>query len=206
MSDPVWLNAFNKVNGVMSPSLLKPGQPPIQRYRITRRRHPSVSSQARSWYCPICGNSHRSSYGVKLHFVHCVRRNGNPQGFYWDGTVNEEVRIGRAFAEQYCRGNRGRDQDSDVSTSDQNSDHDNRRNSHEPSVSCNDSQSSMAVRPSLHQTRDPYTGAFTQCRTLADHGKGYGVSEIRDKRVADRDLETAKMTVAGPGETSLQTG
>ena len=195
----------------MSPSLRKPGQSPIRSPFVSNRAH-SVSLQVRSKRCPICGDGFRRPCELKPHFVACVRRNGNPQGFYWDGTLNEneECRIGRAIAELYCTRDGGRDLDSRTSTSDKSSDHDYHTSSYEPSVSRSDSQSSSfpsrAVPPNMRHDRNHCTGAPFQSRAPTDHEEGNDVSKLGDKQVADRSLETTQRSVAEQAKGFLKTG
>ena len=149
---------------------------------------------------------------LKHHFVDCVRRNGNPQGFYWDGTLNEneECRIGRAIAELYCTRDGGGDLDSRTSTSDKSSDHGYHTSSYEPSVSRSNSQSSSspsrAATPNMRHDLNHCTGASFQSRAPTDHDEGNGVSKMGDKQVADRRLETTQPSVAGQAEAFLKTG
>ena len=205
------MNKFNKVNGVVSPSLLKPGQSPIRSPFVSRKGH-SVGSRAKDKRCPICGDGFRMPCELKPHFVVCVCRNGNPQGFYWDGTLNEneECRIGRAIAELYCTRDGGGDLDSGTSTSDKNSDHGYHMSSYEPSVSRSDSQSSSspsrAVTPNKRHDCNHCTGASFQSRTSTDHDEGNGVSEMGDKQIADRSLEITQTSVAGQAEAFPKTG
>ena len=195
----------------MSPSLLKLGQSPIRSPFASRRKH-SVSFRVRDKRCPICGDGFRRPCELKPHFVVCVRRNGNPQGFYWDGTLNEneECRIGRAIAELYCTRDGGGDLDSRTSTSDKSSDHDYHTSSYEPSVSRSDSQSSnspsRAVTPTMRHDRNHCTGVSFQSRAPTDHDEGNSVSKMGKKQVSDRSLETTQPSVAGQAEAFSKIG
>ena len=199
------------VNGVVSPSLRKPGESPI-RTPFASKRDPSVSSQVRNRRCPICGDGFRTTRDLKPHFVACVGRNGNPQGFYWDGTLNEseECRIGRAVAELYCTRDTGGNLDSQTSTSDNSSDHDHHTSSYEPSVSRSDNHSSSspsrAVTPDTRHDRNGYSGATVQNRAPTDHDERNGVSKTGDKQVADRSLETTQPSLAEQAEKLPKTG
>ena len=199
------MTKFNKVNGVVSPSLLKPGQSPI-RSPFTSKRDRSVNARVRDQRCPICGDGFRVACELKPHFAACVRRNGNPRGFYWDGTLNEneECRIGRAIAELYCTKGGGVDLESATSTSDKSSDHDYHTSSYEPSVSRSDRRSSdppsPAVTPNLRHERNHHTGVSCQSRAPTDYDEGNGVSKTGAKQVADRSLETTQPSVVGQAE------
>ena len=74
---------LNSINGLVLPSTLKPGQPP---FKSPRRPiyFAWVRSQGRNKGCRICGDWLTMKSKVNNHFVHCVRRNGNPQGNFWD--------------------------------------------------------------------------------------------------------------------------
>ena len=197
----------------MSPSLLKPGQSPIKSPFVSRGDR-SVGFRARNKRCPcpICGDRFCRPCELKPHFVVCVRRNGNPQGFYWDGTVNEkeECRIGRAIAELYCTRGGGGDLDSGTPTSDKSSDQDYHTSSYEPSLCRSDSQSSSsptrAVTPNMRHDRNNCTGASFRGRLPTDHDEGNGVSRVGDKQVADRSLETTQPSVARQAEAFPKLG
>ena len=195
----------------MSPSLRKPGQSPIRPPFASKRNH-SVSLRARNKRCPICGHGFRMPCELKPHFVACVHRNGNPQGFYWDGTLNEneECHIGRAIAELYCTRDGGRDLDSPTSTSDNSSNYDHHMSSYEPSVSRSDSHSSSspsrAVTPNIRHDRNHNTRASFQIRAPTDHEEGKDVSKIEEKQVADRSLGTTQPSVAEQAEGFPKTG
>ena len=144
---------------------------------------------------------------LKPHFVACVRRNGNPQGFHWDGTLNEneECRIGRAIAELYCTRDSGWDLDSDTSTSDESSDHDSHTSSYEPSVSRSDSQSSSSPSRKVTNNVRHDSRASVQSQAPIAHYEGDGVSKMGDNQVADRSLKIAQTSVEEQAEASLKT-
>ena len=196
---------------MVSPSLLKPGQSPTTSPFASRRNH-SVILRVRDKRCPICGDGFRMPCELKPHFVQCVHRNGNPQGFYWDGTLNEneECRIGRAIAELYCARDGGGDLDTGTLTSEESSDHDYHTSSYEPSVSRSNSQSlsspSRTVTPNMRHDRNHCTGASFQSRAPTNHDEGNGVSKMGKKQVADRSLETSQPRVAGQAEAFPKTG
>ena len=199
------------VNGVVSPSLRKPGESPI-RTPYASKRDRSVTCQVRNRRCPICGDRFRNTRDLKPHFVACVRRNGNPQGFYWDGTLNEskECRIGRAIAELYCTRDTGGDLNSQTSTSDNSSDDDHHTSNYEPSVSRSDSQSSSsssrAATPEMRHDSIHYSGAIVQDRAPINHDEGIGVPATGDKQVADGSLDTKQPSVAEQAEALPKTG
>ena len=200
-----WWSKFHKVNGIISQSKLEPGQPPLKTPWARMRDPASVNAQTRNKCCPICSDFYPRSYGLKKHFVCCVRRNGNPQGYRWDGTLNDERRIGKEIAELYCTRDAAGDQELGTSTSDRGSDHDYRTSSYEPSDFCSDSQSSssrsLAETPSLHHDRHHYTGASPQCWTRKNHREGNDITKRWDKEVADRSSESPPINVAERAET-----
>lgn len=179
---------FNKVNGVVSPSLLEPGQAPIKSPWVRRRDYASINSRIKNKPCAICGDCFKKSKQLKIHFVLCVHRNGNPQGYYWDGKLNNERRIGKELAELYCRRAKGWELASETSTSDTSSDGSYHTRSYEPSKSCSDSESSsprsLAVTSSLRKDRNPDTGSSTQRWTRTDNGEENGLSKRWDQKVA----------------------
>lgn len=84
-----WWTAFRAVNGIVSPSRLKPGQSPIkfpEGGQFTKNRYRNK--------CLICGDFFSCRDRLKTHFVDCVSRNGNPQGFYWNADLDREERLG----------------------------------------------------------------------------------------------------------------
>ena len=207
VTEPEWLAKFNKVNGVVSPSLLEPGQPPVKNPWAGRRKHASINAQdaqVRNGRCPICDDWYPRVVVLKNHFVHCVHRNGNPQGLYWDGRLNDERRIGKQIAELYCTRVKEWDLDSETSTSDSSSDHSYHTCRYEPSQSCSDNESSssrsLAATPSSSHDRNYYTGSSPQNWVWTDDGEGNGVSERCDQIVADWDLEPLQISVAGRAE------
>ena len=80
---PDFLAKLSAVNGVVLPSLLKPGQSPI---RSPYRKNPCarIATEILNKNCPICGDWIDRDDRLRFHFVGCVRRNGNPQGFFWN--------------------------------------------------------------------------------------------------------------------------
>ena len=168
----------------------------------------SVNAQARNKRCPICSDYYTRSYLLKKHFVSCVRRNGNPQGYHWDGSLNDEHRIGKEIAELYCTRDAAGDQKLGTSTSDSSSDHDYRTSSYEPSDFSSDSQSSssysLAETPSLHHDRNHYTGLSPQCRTRKNHREENEIAKRWDKEVADRSSEAPQINVTERAETLLE--
>ena len=96
-------------------------------------------------------------------------RNGNAQGYCWNGTLDDGRRTGKERAELYNRRDRGGDQDTETSTSDGSSGDDRHTYSYEPSESCSYSQPSsslsLAVTPSLRHEPNEYIGASSQTRS-----------------------------------------
>lgn len=80
---PDFLARLSAVNGVVLPSLLKPGQSPI---RSPFRKKPCarIATEVLNKNCPICGDWIDRDDRLRFHFVGCVRRNGNPRGFFWN--------------------------------------------------------------------------------------------------------------------------
>ena len=64
------------VNGVVIPSKLALGAPPI------RMNHDI--SERRTYTCPICDGLYQTAYSLQSHFPNCVQANGNPTGARWD--------------------------------------------------------------------------------------------------------------------------
>lgn len=198
------------VNGVVLPSKLKPGQPPIKSpYRLSKLCLGAAT--VRNQRCPICADCYAKPGHLKGHFPHCVRRNGNPQGYYWNDTLSDERRIGAAIAELYCRRDVGGDWDIETSTSDGTSVDTPRTNSYEPSESCNYSQSSsppsLATTPRSQHDRNDNTGASPQDRTSTDHSFEDTVIETLDDDVADRDdrdVDTLQVGQEERAETPLK--
>lgn len=88
---------LNAVSGVVFPSKLKRGQSPIKSpYGSTARNR----DQNRDKTCAICGDCFTTAYRLKCHFIHCVGRNGNPQGYYWNGALDDKRRIGNEKDEE----------------------------------------------------------------------------------------------------------
>lgn len=190
---------------MVSPSLLEPGQPPVKSPWV-RRDYASVDTRVRNKRCPICGDCFKRNKDLKIHFVLCVHRNGNPQGYYWDGRMNNERCIGKEIAELYCRRGKGWELDSETSINGTSSDDSYHTCSYEPSKSCSDSESSssrsLAVAPSLCKDPNPDTVSSAQRWTHTDNGEGNGLSRRWDQKVADWDLETLQVSVAGRADTT----
>ena len=208
---------FDAVNGVVVPSTLKPGQPPIKIPQT--KRPPRVRTKNKC--CPICGDWFPDNYHVKNHFVPCVGRNGNPQGYCWDGALDDERRIGKEIAELYCRRDGGADQDTETSTTDgsfgdensgdessgdeSSSDDSSNDNPHTiryaPSESWSSSQSSsshsLTETSSLRHDSDDDTMASPQARTETDEGCGKSVTEMLDEEVADSATDSPHFSKEG---------
>ncbi len=219
---------FHAVNGVAVPSTLKPGQPPIKTPQS--KTSPRVRTRAKNRCCPICGDWFPDTYCVKNHFVPCVGRNGNPQGYYWNGALDDERRIGKEIAELYCRRDGGEEQDTETSTSDgssgdessgdesfgdesssdessgdKNPDDDLHTISSTPSESSSgrsSSSPSMAETPSLRHDSDDDTMASPQARTETDEGCGNGVTEMLDEDVADSGTDSPHFSKGKAGTVS----
>lgn len=180
----------------MSPSRLEPGQSPIRTHYRPSKDYARVGTRRTNMRCPICGDWFPRKENVSGHFIHCVARNGIPQGYYWDGALNDERRIGKQIAELYCKRGGGGDQDTETSTDDGGSGNDAHTISYEPSEPCSYSQPSgsrsLAVTPCLRHDRNDYTGASLPTQTRTDHGYGNRVSELVDEEVDDRNIAIPK--------------
>lgn len=196
---------LNTVNGVVLPSKLKPDQPP-DRSRLglgTIQDCSRVRTNRRNKECPICGDWYAGISVVKSHFISCVGRNGNPQGYYWDGALNDERRIGKEIAELYCSRERKKDKGSGNSTSDGSSSHDPPTMSYEPSESCSQLSSSCSLSPppSLRHDHNDYIGASPLVRNRTDHGHERGFIEDLDEEVVDSAIDSPQMGKEGRAET-----
>ena len=187
------LAKFNSVNGVVSPSKLKPGQPPIRKWQM--------KDVARNKECPICGDWFPKTDNVKRHFITCVGNNGNPQGYYWNGALNNERRIGKEVVEMYAGWDEEGDQSTKTSTSDGTSSDDPRTMSYEPSESCNyrhaSTSPSQAPESSLSHDPNDYTGAPSQVRTQKDPSHETDVIEILDEELADSAIYVPQVSKEG---------
>ena len=182
---------LQKVNGVVLPSLLKPGQPPIQ-----VQKDPHMRGATRKYNCPICGDSFKLKKQVKVHFAPCVHRNGNPHGYHWDEHKLKR-RIAKETDQLYCEKDGGRDQGTKASTSETISSDEFHITSYEPSGSCN---TSLAKTPRLSHERNDYLGAPPVTRTETEHGFGSVVIELSDEETADMGIDTAQPQVCGPSK------
>lgn len=75
-----------EVSGVVIPSKLPVGHEPL----ITPQDHSTATKldSVRTKTCPICGHAGRDSYNILVHFVTCVKRDGNPTGAHWDDNLS----------------------------------------------------------------------------------------------------------------------
>ena len=71
-------------SGIVFASQLRPGQSPSKPTDLTKLRR---ADRVRKFSCPICGGLFASPYHLQGHFPVCVRRNGNPDGLFWDETL-----------------------------------------------------------------------------------------------------------------------
>ena len=72
-------------NGVITPSKLEPGQAPKSTLRSSRQRPRDGGAQ-----CPICEERFGRTAHLRQHFVACVKKNGNPDGHYWDDMLEDK--------------------------------------------------------------------------------------------------------------------
>lgn len=205
------------MNGVVLPSTLKPGQPPIKTPYGPSKDYVRDRTGNRNWGCPICGDWFTRIDKLKDHFIHCVGRNGNPQGCYWDGALGgarrsgkemaERCRIGKEIAERYCiRDGGGGDQDTETFTSDGNSRDDSHTSSYEPSESRSHSQSSSSrsrtVTPSLRH--DPNEASSqTRSRSYLDYTNyEKRATELMDEEVCHSPVDITQISQAQQAEKS----
>ena len=200
--EPDFLARLSAVNGVVIPSLLKPGQPPIQTpYTSGLKKKAPKRRRSHGWdkYCLICEDVFNKRDHIKVHFVPCVERNGNPHGYRWDDFL--ERRIGKETSGLHCEKDGGRDQGTKASTSEVVSSNNSHIISYEPSGSCNTTQSlgprSLALKPRQRHKCNDYTETPTLARTDTDHGSGSAVIELSDEEAADMDITTAQAHVCG---------
>ena len=71
-------------SGIVSASQLKPGQSPSKPLEFTKLRS---ADRVRNIACPICEGTFVTPYQLQAHFPACVKRNGNPDGLFWDETL-----------------------------------------------------------------------------------------------------------------------
>lgn len=185
-----WLSKFTAVNGVVLPSTLKPGALPIKTRSRPSRDLVPVRTRTKDKACPICGDLFSRNVGLQGHFVSCVRRNGNPQGYHWNGSLDDERRVGREIAELYCRRDVG--EDVETSTSDGSSPDIHIISYTEPSNS-----GSLAIKSSSSHNRNNCAGASTQTLTWTDRGYGDAVVEVLDERMADKEVDALRMSEGG---------
>ena len=204
-----WWAKFNTVSGVVLPSTLKPGLSPVKPYGLIEGQIRDGTLR-RNKRCPLCGYCFVQNSQLKSHFLTCARRNGNPQGYYWNGTLNDERRIGKETGELYCTRDRGEERD-EALTSDRSSRGDPHTVSYEPSTSNPNSQppssNSLAVRPGLCHDRNSGTEPSPQIRTGADRGHGAGVIDTSDQELANSavdSLQTSKEGRAGSPSKAAQ--
>ena len=193
---PSRLARLSAVNGVVVPSLLKPGQPPIQTNKRTHKHHGG------NQYCLICDDVFNRPDRLKVHFVTCVERNGNPHGYRWDDLL--ERRIGKETNGLHFQKDGERDQGTKASTSDMVSGDDLHIIRYEPSGSCNTTQSlgarSVAKKPRLRHKRSDYTDGPPVARTETDHAFGSAVVDLSDEEAAHMDTGTAQAHVCGSSQ------
>ena len=194
------LNARLKaVNGVVIPSLLKPGQPPIQSHNTGRLilKAPVRRDRGGNNYCLICHDTFNTRAAVKGHFVPCVQRNGNPNGYHWNDSLDR--RIGEETTGLHCEKDGGGDRDTEVSTREVVSVDQSHIVSYEPAEFCNTTKSSSprspALTPKLRHERNEHLEALSVARPRIGHGFRRAVVELSDEEAADMDIGTAQPKV-----------
>lgn len=73
-----------KVNGVIVPSKLPEGQPPVKAIKSRLATKSLINARNK---CSICGHIAVKAQTIRDHFVICVKRNGNPTGAHWDDEI-----------------------------------------------------------------------------------------------------------------------
>ena len=68
-------------SGVVSASQLQPGQSPSKPNEFPKLRS---ADRVRNIACPVCDGTFVTPYQIQAHFPACVKRNGNPNGLFWD--------------------------------------------------------------------------------------------------------------------------
>ena len=72
-------------NGVVTPSKLEPGEAPRVPSWSKGQQLLSVGAE-----CPICGVRFGRNGHLQQHFVACAKKNGNPDGRYWDELLEDQ--------------------------------------------------------------------------------------------------------------------
>ena len=72
-------------SGIVFASQLQPGQSPSKPIELSKLRR---AGRVRDVSCPICGALFATPYHLQSHFPVCVRRNGNPDGLFWDEALS----------------------------------------------------------------------------------------------------------------------
>ena len=75
-----------QVNGIAIASKVPAGKMPVK----ARQRNPKTS-KARTKECCLCGSLFVEDRHVRLHFVNCVEKNGNPNGARWHDKLDLEL-------------------------------------------------------------------------------------------------------------------
>lgn len=71
-------------SGIVFASQLQPGQSPSKPIDLPKPRR---ADRVRKVSCPLCGALFATPNHLQGHFPVCVRRNGNPDGLFWDETL-----------------------------------------------------------------------------------------------------------------------
>ena len=72
-------------NGVVTPSKLEPGEAPRVPSWSKGQQLLKVGAE-----CPICGVRFGRNGHLQQHFVACAKKNGNPDGRYWDELLEDQ--------------------------------------------------------------------------------------------------------------------
>ena len=71
-------------SGLVFASQLQPEQSPLGQNEFPKLR---TADRVRNIACPISEGTFVTPYQLQAHFPACVKRNGNPEGLFWDETL-----------------------------------------------------------------------------------------------------------------------
>ena len=80
-----FFDELDAYNGVVAPSKLEPGEAPRVPSWSKGQQLLEVGAE-----CPICGTRFGRRGNLQQHFVACARKNGNPDGRYWDELLEDQ--------------------------------------------------------------------------------------------------------------------
>ena len=196
------------MNGVVKPSKLRTGQSPITNPWASRRDRDVIKFQKRNKRCPICGDCYTRINRLKNHFIHCVQRNGNPQGFHWNDAPNEGRRIGNEQAQLYRRKVSRGDHGAESLTPEGSSDDEHQTASYEPSETSRYDRSlnspSRSVTPSVCPNHNSDDGASPQSGTGTDSDYQGSITAGFDSEITNGYLKPLENRSSCPAEISVK--